>query len=466
MLPKKILKKLPKDAYILSLSGYNAELMQLFRLGYKHLYAMGEGTIYDSPHYERIKYFYGKPSNTHFPDSFFDFMYATNLADVVLPEAERILSSKGILLVKEMGGFKWAEFTASKKNAKPPKRINVVLPTLGRFEGIAHTTNNMKRNLEKAGVAVDLYKTVSQAPKEYPTILEYESSLNVELPVDRKLIIELHNYTLTSVDVSLKRILTDPHYDAWFIRSIIEKLMTNPRYFLWLVHAFISKSVLPSKTGKILALSQSDNPAFLLLARSNELAEAAKLRKYYLMPHCVVEAPEGQRKQDPGAPLFIGSFGFAAHYKDFQTFCEVATRLNIPALLLLSINHLQSSAIRDTRKYANALKEKYDGVGKLKVEIGNFSEDELRERLSPCTHLMAFQHEVFNISSSMRFMASFGKPIIANNVYQAREAQVIRVNDPGEITVEFLEKTRGRLTNMVDGTRFLLKFLAMVGDWR
>lgn len=458
MLPKKILKNLKKDAYVLSLSGYNAELMQLFKLGYTHLYALGDGSIYDNPHYEKIKYLYGKTSNTHFPDSFFDFIYATKLEDISLPEAERILTRGGTLLIKEIGNFKWGTFQTHKKKNKAVKHINIVLPTLGKFEGIAHTTSNMVRNLNKLGIKVDLYKTIKEAPEKYPTIVEYESSLDVDFTTDRKLIIELHNYTLTSVDISLKRIITDWNYTAWFTNSIIEKLKTNPRYFLWLGNSFLHKTILPSNTSKVLMASQKDNPNYILLARSNELAEAAKLRKYYLMPHCNVESPKNQPKLAPNVPLRIGSFGFAAHYKDFQSFCEVAIRLNIPAILLLSINHLQSNAIKQTRGYAEELKEQYDGKGKLTVKIGTFPEAELRKLLAPCTHLMAFQHEVFNVSSSMRLMVSLGKPVIANKIYQSREAQVIRA-DPDEITIEFLEATRNRLTNMDDGTKYLTNML-------
>jgi hypothetical protein len=62
----------------------------------------------------------------------------------------------------------------------------------------------------------------------------------------------------------------------------------------------------------------------------------------------------------------------------------------------------------------------------------------------------------------MRYMVSLNKPVLSTDIYQAKEAQVIRVKCLKNITREFLESTRGSLTDIDDGTRYLVKILAMV----
>jgi hypothetical protein len=130
--------------------------------------------------------------------------------------------------------------------------------------------------------------------------------------------------------------------------------------------------------------------------------------------------------------------------------------------MFLSVNHIHATGIKDTVSYAEHLQKSYGRKGKIHIEIGNLSQEELKKKLAPCTHLLSLQNEVPNISSSMRYMVSLNKPVLSTDIYQAKEAQVIRVKCLKNITREFLESTRGSLTDIDDGTRYLVKILAMV----
>jgi len=465
------LTRYSKDSYILSCCGYNDILKNLVKLKYSHLYAIStDKNIYNSPFYTYVKYLYGDPYNSHFPDSFFDIIYSIYKVDIpaFLREARRILSNNGVLVMKSdevdtgqlkgygfsiedkfHGGFLSLRLT--KKEGRIPKRINIVVPTLGKFEGIAHTTNNMKRNLEKHGIAVNLYEKAEDAPKNYPTIFEWHPALGHPIPKDKNIIIELHHFELGDQLFSMfKKIIRHRSYFAYYAllnyKNIIAGLRTN---FI----NYMNKKGL--KGGKIMREELQRHP---LLVRSNELAEVAGLTKYYLMPHCIVDGPK-VKPAPLHSELCIGSYGFAAPYKNFEAICEVALRLNVKALLLLSVNHLDKRAKEDTNNYANYIYKKYNGKGKITVKIGNFSEEELRSQLAPCTHLLAPQFNENNVSSSMRFMVSLNKPVIAIDSYQAREAQVIRVKSLKQITKEFLNRTRSMLTNIDDGTRYAIKVL-------
>lgn len=445
---------LPKDAYVLSASGHNSELDELLSLGYLHLFAIGGKDIYDSPNYEKIKYLYAKQENTHFPDSFFDLVYFTNKPEeTCIGEAKRITANKGQVVFRE--GSEHKVINIKKEEGKIPPRINIILGTMGKFEGIAHTTSIMKKNLEKWGIQADIYKSVEDAPEGFPTIIEWEPALNVKLPKDRDVMIELHTYPCSSLMQSLfitfKEVKKDPEH-------II-------KYALWTSAILLRIKKSMSDWGQIKKEIKKTPSKYALLARSNELAEFSRVKNYCLMPHCAVLNTKKRdlKKTYENKEICIASYGFAASYKNFEEVCKLALRLNIKAIVLLSINHLHDKAINETEQYANKLKNKFDGKGKIRIYIGNFTEDELREKLEEATHLVNFQHEVHNVSSSMRFMASLGKPIISTDIYQAKEAQVIRVPNFNAIDMAFLEATRARTTNMVDGTRFLVKFLQSTG---
>lgn len=464
-------KGLPKDSYILSAGGYCDELKALFDDGYTHLYAIGENySIYASPLYTKIKYLYARRENTHFPDGFFDMIFLQNELDMPKPECTRIVRNGGTILLRNNG--KWESREVKKPEGVRPKEINVVLATLGLFEGAAHTTENMARNLKKYGIKCHLYRRVEDAPNNRPTIVEWEAAHGMKFPADHSVVIELHAFLSNRIDFSWRRLFTHPLYALWLYKTFAEwwgfaptQVITDPRRILMFIQFSRGRlkptyETLPYMRHWNEMLEAAAKPNNVLLVRSNEMAEYIQVNRYYLMPHCA-QTPRPTPAPET-APLCLGTYGHAAPYKNFERYCELALKLDLPLIMLLSVNHLHDNAIRDTSTYAEYLKARYNGRGKIRIEIDNFTQGAIRKKLKPCTHLLSLQKEVHNVSSSMRFMVAMGKPVISTDTYQAKEAQVIRVKRLEDITIPFLESTRRELTNIDDGTRYLIKFLEMV----
>jgi hypothetical protein len=464
-----LLEKIPKDSYILFAGGYMQEAGMLIEKGYSHIYAISEDPqIYASPHYTKIKYLFARRNNTHYPDSFFDVTIITNAEYLSHPEAKRITINKGTIITGSDKG--WNAEKVIKPELKRPKEINVVLATFGTFEGTVHTTDNMIEGLKRYGITCHKYKTVTESPKDRITIVEWEGALGADFPTDRELIIELHAFFNKTISFSFKRLLTDPIYGFWLLKNFggIEvspkRLILDPGYSIWLAKFLLGKVNFSApymlNWDKVLeAIKVRGN---VVMMRSNELGEYCNFSDYYLMPHSA--QPKQDTPIDVKAPLCLGTYGFAAPYKGFENVCDVAKKLNIPLLMFLSVNHLHKAAIKDTLSYAEHLKKAYNGKKKIHIEIGNFPQDELRKKLAPCTHLLSLQNEVPNISSSMRLMVAMNKPVISTDIWQAKEAQVIRVKKLSDITIPFLEGTRDCLTNQDDGTRYMVRVLEMMNS--
>jgi hypothetical protein len=431
-----------KNAYILFFE-YDNTIQDLLKREYKHLYCVStDKKIYDSPNYTQIKYLWtSNLVSTHFPDSFFDVVINSHSDK----EGERITRNGGFYTDKH--GVK--HIVKKKEGKILPKDINVILSTLGKFEGIAHTTENMKKNLLEYGVQAHLYKKLEDADNKNVTIVEWEPFLYPEIPKDRHAIIELHTYP-SSFKVSSKSSKL-----RYYVKSRLEYLKTMDfrSFFLWFVDYIVGKTEIPLDWES----SKKELEKHTLLVRNNELAEFSGIKEYYLMPHCIVKNNKIMSKNNN--KLFIGTYGFAAPYKNFEAVCEVALKLDIKALLLLSTNSLNSRSVDSTARYATLLYNRYNGRGKITIKLGQFSFDELKKELYDCTHLFAPQHNVYNVSSSMRFMVSLGKPVIATDSMQSREAQVLRVNSLNEITISYLNSTRNIRINQDDGTRYLCKYL-------
>ena len=464
------LQKFPKNSYILSADGYNDEnIVELAKRRFMHLHGISlNKKIYEMPFYTWAKYSYNDMYNTHYPNGFFDVVYNLNprisRAEDFLLEAQRILDSGGVLVLNRSID-KYAKaalefftriphsgFSILKRKPRPkkmPRRINVVICTLDKPEGINFTTRIMKKRLAENGIKVQFYKTYGEAPRRYPTIIEWSPGIKQPIPEDTNNIIETHEIPepKNSIGFSFGRLLNDKGYKYWLAA-----------YLLGLIK-------LEDKNKKVNDKLQQH----VLLARSYELAEYGGLKKYFLMPHVMPKEPErilNETRLSAKEELHLGAYGFAAWYKNFDKICDIALRLGIKATLMLSINRNNRASVLETSGSANWLRKRYDGAndGKIKVMVGEWSNAQLEKELKKCTHLISTQVSVRNVSSSMRFMASIGRPVISVDNYQAREAQAIRVKSLDDINIDFLERTRTELINMDDGLRYICKVLESTGQ--
>ena len=445
-----ILSKNPtKRSYILNadVDALPSLLPKLAKKGCRNLYGFGKDeSIYNKPDYTKIKYEVNDKRNCHFPDNFFDIIVdASGDTDKAQKdEYYRLLASGGIMMFKK--GNKMNIYKSNKKpKFKLPKELNIVVSTKGIPEGIRYTTDIMKKRLEDYGIKANLCKNMNEAKRGIPTILEWMPY--IPLPKDRKVIVEAHDLpTLNNIGFSFYRIFSDLRY--W---------MYAPIY-----------------AGKFLSFQKRNMQAkrrmkkHMLIVRTYELARKAKLENYYIMPHCLPEYNgaielKQQKEQQSAKPLCLGAYGFAAWYKNFEETCKIAKRLNIRLIMLLSVNYNNKLAIKETKGNALKLQREY-GSNLIQIKIGQWTNEQIRRELEPATHIISTQVSVDNISSSMRFAYSLGKPIISLDNYQAKEAQVIRARSPEDITLEFLKRTRKERIYMDDGTRYLLKMLGCI-DW-
>lgn len=446
-----ILSKNPtKRSYILNaeVAALPELLPKLAERGCRNLYGFGKDqSVYEMPLYTQIKYEVNDKRSCHFPDSFFDIIIdASGETDnAQKDEYYRLLASGGILIFKK--GNKLDIYQSNKiRGFNLPKELNIVVSTKGIPEGIRYTTDIMKKRLEENGIKVNLCKDMKEARRGIPTILEWMPYM--PLPKNRKVIVEAHDLpTLNNIGFSFYRIFSDVKY--W---------MYAPIYAVKFL-AF-QKRNMEAKRGM---------KKHLFIVRTYELAQKAGLKDYYIMPHCLPESQEAieklqERELRSRKPLCLGAYGFAAWYKNFKETCKIAKRLNIRLIMLLSVNYNNKLAIKETKGNAIKLQKEY-GRQPIQIKIGEWTNDQIRKELEPATHIISTQVSVDNISSSMRFAYGLGKPIISLDNYQAKEAQVIRVGSPEDITLEFLERTRNTQIFMDDGIRYTIKFLGCI-DWK
>ena len=432
-----------------------AFMHQAAKQGWLHLYGIGKNkSVYDLPDAQRIKYSIAEKDDTHFPDNFFDAVVDLSSSPAI-DEAYRILDADSLLILRHTdieylksianGKFSFTQkgdYTlgyVQKNRNRRPKRISIIVETLKKAEGLKYTTKIMQQRLRENGVDARLYAMESQVPEGTLAIREWMPYMR--LPKRKGMLIEAHDLPLlNNIGFSWMRIFSSYRY--WLLAPIYA--------YKFLKFEFINKR----QRNRL----WSD---YSLVCRSNELAKKAQMKRYTIMPHCLPISQEEIDKlpREKQKEICIGAYGFAAWYKRFDLLCDIAVRLHVKALLLLSINENNRLAVLETEGNIKKLKQKYGKHKNITIKVGKWSNERLRTELTQCTHFIQTQAAVDNVSSSARFMASFGKPIIALDTYQAREAQLIRVKSLHDITRKMLETTRNMRINMDDGTRYMIKIL-------
>ena len=177
--------------------------------------------------------------------------------------------------------------------------------------------------------------------------------------------------------------------------------------------------------------------------------------RYFIMPH--IAYPDYGIRAHPNG-MCIGTFGFLSRNKRFESICDLAIRLNVPAIIVMTIN--DSSPDARIRKYASKIMKKYSTFKNIEISFGFFKEDDILQRLKNCSHIIFNQkNSKIQTSGSYRFLRHLGIPIISTNSFQAIESQVYRVNSLKEITLDYLKETRAP-PNQDDGFRYLLNILS------
>ncbi|MGC8516234.1 MAG: class I SAM-dependent methyltransferase [Thermoplasmata archaeon] len=488
-------KYLRKSDYILFAGAYhNASLQMLNSMKFEHLYGFdtsemyNESSLYDEPGYIRIKYFRINIEDTHFPSNFFKAIFSLSVIEHLdysggeifghienfLREARRLLEDNGFLVIttdyndharfkrgqnvfdregilkiimiaKQLGfelmfdpsleikdkpvyfyhmnyTFIFIAFVLHKKmGTTAPTEVNILTPQDHR-DGISIYARMLQRRFEEVGIKVHLYQREDEIKNEHPTILELFSGKLQDLPKNRRTIIEMHNTPASSIKRFLYYLLRN--------RSI--------------------------EMARFSVKQNRELRRYTLLIRSPELimGPLSKASSYFFMPH--IAYPDFGIRADPSG-ICIGTFGFLSKNKRFESICDLAVRLNVPAIILMSKN--DSSTVLKIQKYANKIIRKYSAFENIKISFGFLTEDEILQELKNCSHIIFNQkNSKIQTSGSYRFLAQLGVPIISTNSFQAIESQVYRVKSLKEVTLDYLRQTKEPV-NQDDGFRYLLNIL-------
>jgi len=471
-----------KQKYILSLEALDdRNLWRLAEQGYRHLYGIGlNNKIFGMPHYTKIKYLIANPSQTHFPEAFFDIIYlahpSVEITETLMREAARIINDQGTIIItgspransklialaekigygtthKQVSGPKSCSLQSlSRPNPRSRERklgsVNIVCPTLGRHEGISEYTSHLKARFDLEGIKANLLQTWKKVGNQYPTIIEYEPRLEQDIPAEG-FIIEAHRLpSRQSIFVELrnaiKRVIAKPSE----LTGILRQTILDTGHLTEVIDDIGNERALKSIEKN------------LLLARSNELAKLSNITNYILMPHIAYAFDE--LPAAPAGQIHLGSFGFASKTKNFEKICQRAETLGVHLTLLLTINSANDRTEKESRELAEEIRRQH-ATKNIQISVGFFSDEEIRTKLSKCSHFISAQDDSLGSSGSLRYMISLGRPVISIDNMQAREAQVYRIASLDELTLEYLRGISEPI-NLDDGFRYLIKFLESLRD--
>ncbi|MDE1854712.1 MAG: class I SAM-dependent methyltransferase [Candidatus Micrarchaeota archaeon] len=497
-------KNLDRDSFILNCGASNdPSLWYLSELGYKHLYGMDlDKNITDMPYYWRIKYMYGSMVDTHLPSNMFDALISISTiehgngmeqAKAFLREAKRVLKDGGILMfstdyseghidtrgdtkygvgwhifdrqeVKSIIGYaKSIGFGLYAKSGFPEQRtalvynkrlkkgfsfillafvlkkpaklkkikeVNILYPYLDKVDGLSKYSYALAEKFRQVGVKPHLYKSEEKIKnKHLPTVAPYDDTVFKSLPKNKNTVMETFSY---------------PANKKVIFNNIFR--IIGPGSALW------RDPVGSVRRFKKAEKDMSALEEYPLLVYNNEFG-GAYFKKYTIMPH--IAYPKMRYKKKGKAGLCLGAFGFAFRIKHFDKICELAKRLGVKAVLVVSATNVNEKAKKESLEVMEELK-RYESA-KIRI-VDSYDDARTLSELSACTHIIFAQDDARNISGSMRFCMQLGVPVVSTDTYQAREAQTHRVKSLDEITIDYLKKTK-EPTRLDDGFTYLLRFL-------
>jgi len=469
----------------------DSTLHLLSKSGYCRLVGMDfKEDIYNQPDYWKIKFYRGNIINTHLPSNLFKAYFSLSviehldsnggdiftMIDIFLQEAARITQNDGFLVlttdynnisVRKKGenifnkmdivkiidiarnhGFDLISDLNFDINDKPViwnghnytfiflafklhkivnpaslTKVNIISP-MKKQDGITIYAENLRKRFEQIGIEVNLVANYKDCNLSYPTIFEYEPSLLQNIPYDKNIFIEMH-----STKANLKT---------------VAGVFLNTHSFKKSLQFFKNILFIRAHRKNIIRSSDLTSKFFL------------NLKSYIIMPH--IAYPDSGIRADPDN-ICIGSFGFAFPDKNFDQICELAIRLNVKCVLLLSINNSTKGMFEVTSRTISQLKEKYNKYENITMRVGFFTDKEILEQLKVCSHIIFAQNNSGQTSGSYRFPVQLGIPIIATDSFQARESQIIRVNKLDDLDLQKLKSFKDSI-NLDDGFEYLINILS------
>ena len=400
--------RLPKTARVLQLEVERGNLLPWLKgSGFENLYGASRlSQVYDLPDYTSIRYMRTWATRTHLPQSFVDCCVLTRSPSrAEVGDILEILRPEGLAVLPEAGagaaesGFERAGSIGGKMvllektvGAEPHSGDVSILSYSDSGGGIGEYARLLEERFREAGVRAEIVRGPESATAD-DVLVEYANGL-----------------------AGGKRLVQD-----------VRELVVKGRRVLVEVHDTLERF---SKEDRRHLQEQA-----LLLYRANEAAERDAVKRYVVVPHASYATLPILGPREAGGTA-IGSFGFAARYKRYPLIARAARRLGVPLRLMVSVNGEVSPArtAESLSELGNELGVPIRGAGSyssagVEARVGFFTPAEIEEEMGRCSHVV-FAHTTsgFHQSGVMTMAKRFARPIVALDSFQARQAQVLRVD--------------------------------------
>ena len=436
---------------------------ELHNQGLDNLYVVNDNPdIYNSPCYTKIRYCFSPTSESHFPSSFFDAVLCSNLTDVrvisdhSLDHFSRILKSKGLLILSPPEGKR-------SERRKEPQLVPSTLENVNFTERVSQHGFDIlaKENLSTITTQPNETHPNHHASDSYSVVValrkknRFESARPQQLSILRytanrggisEYINSLSNRLRTELAMDVQ-VVDDPlnvKYDLVLVEyesglgrargllSDVETLRNRGKTIIIEIHDWLTRSSAMDKA----EVRKLENET-VLTYRANEVAQKDGVESYYLCPHIsyldVPATPFAEKDE-----LCLGTFGFSTRGKRLHKIVALAKSLNIRTKILASINEEYGreeclKVIKELKRdpsveVLNSSEEHFSGKSLITVKTGFFTTGEIAKELEECSHIVFAPKTHYWAAGTMTFAKRLSKPIVALDSFQARQAQVIRVD--------------------------------------
>ena len=393
-------------------SDRTSALVALHQMGYTSLYGTSDSRgAYDQPFNTVIRYVYCRDGGTHFPAGFFDCCILTDpQPEHQIGEAARILKVGGLLVTRSGISIRTDAFGLD--------RSGTSAGSLRVFEKVTDPTATTGA-LEPTGVSILSYTSMPGGIEEYAKLLQTRFALSgtnctiLGGPAD------------SSDDTVVVEYANGLAKGASLPRDV-DMLAAKGKRVIVEVHDTLERF---SHEEKARLQSQCT-----LVYRANEGAERDGVDKYTLAPHVsYLNLPLAPFEAKEG--LVLGSFGFAARYKRTGMIIRLARKLGLDLNLVVGLNReigeeKSKRALTELEKdFGSPISgEGQYSSGRINLRLGFFEPSEIASSMAACSHLV-FAHTSSNFQHSgvMTMAKRFSRPIVALESFQAKQAQVNRV---------------------------------------
>ncbi|WP_338598646.1 methyltransferase domain-containing protein [Sulfolobus tengchongensis] len=416
--------KLDKNGYILNTGAFNDySLLFLYEKGFKNLIGIDlNQNIIKQVGYTNVKYMVNNMYNTHYPSHIFDAIisistveHSHGVEDVkrFLNEAKRLLRPNGILYMS-------TDYNETKINTMRYKIFNLPWNIFSKDE-----IREILDYMEKIGFEVDknipsqTSKLVHWNRKDY-TFLAIIARLRADVPDNMKkqtdgVSLFVDTYGFHEGISEYTKMLAYHFQNNGYEVLINERKKGYPVIYEY--HPGITATNFNPETDILDNHGNSGITGKHIIVHDTELHYTDN---YYVIPH-IEYLNTANVKVNP--KQIICSFGFGFKFKRFDLVEAFASKLSVPAKILVSVNQITPSVIAPKS-----------------AKIGYWEYNDLLNELSECgVVVFAYDNKKTQVSGAMRLATTaLGIPAVSiTKSYQAYEAQ-LPIVDPAAITKEEL----------------------------